>query len=68
MLNPFMKSTMSSTLIDVMIHNNNLITDSKVIGCPFSDHKFNVGSIKLDHCKREPQIFYYSGNLSETNL
>ena len=42
----FMKSlnseTSSSTLIDVLIHNNNLMTDTKVIDCPYSDHKFIV--------------------------
>ena len=38
----------SSTLIDVLIHNDDLITDSLVVDCPFSDHKFIAGSIKIE--------------------
>ncbi|CAF1132148.1 unnamed protein product [Brachionus calyciflorus] len=35
------------TLIDVVIHNGNLIVDSNVIECPFSDHDFVVVQLKI---------------------
>ena len=38
----------SSTLLDVILHNDILITDTLVIGCPFSDHKFVAASINID--------------------
>ena len=37
----------SSTLIDVILHNGNLVEDSDVLGCPYSDHKFVVASLRL---------------------
>ena len=57
----------SSTLIDVLVHNKNLVTDTRVIDCPFSDHKFIVGAINIEKPKVSPQTFW-SRNLSEKNL
>ena len=57
----------SSTLLDVMIHNKSLISSTVVIDCPFSDHKFIAGSIKLD--KQKPnECVTKARNLSEKNL
>ena len=57
----------SSTLIDVLLHNKDLVSETKVINCPYSDHKFIVGAIKIDSDKPKPDIFW-SRNLSEKNL
>jgi len=58
----------SSTLIDVLIHNKDLIIDTRVIGCPFINyHKFIVGSIKLDKQKPDSEVFW-SRNLSDANI
>ena len=60
-------STHSSTLLDVIIHNKNLITGTQVIDCPYSDHKFIVGAIDIKKFNPKPQIFW-SRSLSEKNL
>ena len=57
----------SSTLLDVILHNDNLVSETAVIGCPFSDHKFIVGSIQIDKMK-SCQSFIWTRNLSEKNL
>ena len=57
----------SSTLLDVILHNDILITDTLVIGCPFSDHKFVAASINIDKqdlC--DPVI--WTRNLSDRTL
>jgi len=60
--------THSSTLIDVILHNGDLIIGSDVIGCPFSDHKFVVAVLKLPANKKLPPIKFNSRCLSPTNL
>jgi len=30
----------TNSLIDVLLHNQDLVTETKVINCPFSDHSF----------------------------
>ena len=30
----------TKTLIDVIIHNQDLVLEAKTLNCPFSDHKF----------------------------
>ncbi len=60
--------THSSTLIDVVLHNGDLITGSDVIGCPFSDHKFVLAALKLTAHKKLPPIKFLSRCLSPTNL
>ena len=42
------------TPVVVLIYNKNLITETAIVDCPFSDHKFIVGSIKLDKIKKQP--------------
>jgi hypothetical protein len=37
----------TSTLIDVVLHNKNLITTTKVVPCPFSDHDFVVSYLNV---------------------
>jgi len=59
--------TYSSTLIDVVLHNGDYIIDSDVIGCPFSDHKFVVSTLKFPSLKPQVQQFK-SRCLSESNL
>ena len=57
----------SSTLIDVLIHNGDLVSKSIVVSCPFSDHNIIAGSIKIDK-KRPCDDVIWSRNLSERNL
>ena len=57
----------SKTLIDVIIHNQNRVVSSQVIGCPFSDHKFIIAA--LDFTKTKTIKFTNTGrSLSEKNL
>lgn len=57
----------SSTLLDVILHNNILISNTLVTGCPDSDHKFVAVSIKTDK-PVSTQSYVWSRNLSEQNL
>ena len=57
----------SSTLIDVILHNNMLISNTLVTGCPDSDHKFVAISIQIAKPVSTP-TYYWSRNLSEQNL
>jgi hypothetical protein len=52
------KFTTSETLIDVIIHNNDLINICKVIDCPFSDHRFVLVNLKIEKLKYEKKIYY----------
>jgi hypothetical protein len=45
--------TTSETLIDVCIHNNDLINDFDVMGCPFSDHCFVLIKLKISTEKQQ---------------
>ena len=45
------KISTSSTLIDVVIHNNDLINNCNVIDCPFSDHRFVMVNLKIEKVK-----------------
>ena len=57
----------SKTLIDVIIHNQNRILETKVIGCPFSDHKFIIAALDFTSTKSNPFI-NIGRSLSEKNL
>ncbi len=57
----------SSTLIDVLLHNQNLVINTKVVGCPYSDHSFTVGEIQLISPKPKLQSFW-SRSYSEKNM
>ncbi|RNA03789.1 RNA-directed DNA polymerase from mobile element jockey-like [Brachionus plicatilis] len=41
------KTKTTSTLIDLLLHNGNLIEETDVIPCPFSDHNFVVASLLI---------------------
>ena len=57
----------SKSLIDVCISNHDKVVDVKVIGCPFSDHKFLVAALDFKKSKHTP--FVNTGrSLSEKNL
>ena len=58
----------SSTLIDVILHNSDLIKKSEVIGCPFSDHMFVVAALTLPANKNLPAAKIQSRCLSQPNL
>ena len=47
------KHITSKTLIDVIICNQDKIIDNKVIGCPFSDHKFLVAALDFSQIKKK---------------
>jgi nucleoside diphosphate kinase len=36
----------SKTIIDVVLHNKDLVLSTKVINCPFSDHKYVVATLE----------------------
>jgi hypothetical protein len=61
------KFTTSETLIDVIIHNNDLINICKVIDCPFSDHRFVLVNLKIEKLKYEKKSII-ARNLSAKNL
>ena len=57
----------SSTLLDVILHNDILITDTLVIVCPLIDNKFVAASIKID----KPDLYkpvILTRSLSDRNL
>lgn len=45
--------TTSKSLIDVLLHNGDFVDIAKVIGCPFSDHKFVSATLKLQAVRTE---------------
>jgi K+-transporting ATPase c subunit len=56
-----------NSLGKIIISNQDKVIDNKVIGCPFSDHKFLVAALDLSKSKHIP--FLSSGrSLSEKNL
>jgi hypothetical protein len=61
------KFTTSETLIDVIIHNNDLINICKVIDCPFSDHRFVLVNLKIEKLKYEKKSII-ARNLAAKNL
>ena len=61
------KYVTSKTLIDVVLHNQNRVVKTEVIGCPFSDHSFVISA--LDFKPPKPVLFQTTGrSLSEKNL
>ena len=53
----------SKTLIDVIIHNNDLIENVYNILCPFSDHMFIIANLKLRSLSKQ-NSFFIGRNLS----
>ena len=60
------RTSTSSTLLDVILHNQNLISSTIVSDCPFSDHKFVSAAIKIGNDFVEEKCFW-ARNLSEKN-
>ncbi len=59
--------TQTETLIDVIIHNDQLITNCHVVECPFSDHCFVLINIKI--AKQQYQLKTIMGrHLTNKNL
>ena len=57
----------SKSLLDVVLHNSNLILETASINCPFSDHNFVV--VKVDRVKvKSKQRSILTRNLSLINL
>ena len=57
----------SSTIIDVIIHNNELINSTSVINCLFSDHDLITANVKVEHTTSTDK-FIIKRDLSEKNL
>ena len=43
--------TISRSLIDVIIHNKNIISKTKVVPCSFSDHCFVIAELTMQRAK-----------------
>ena len=56
-----------SSKLDVILHNKNLISETKVIDCPFSDHSFITGKLKFDTIKLKSKTIQ-GRNLSSDKL
>ncbi len=59
--------TTSKTLIDVILHNNDLINSCNVIDCPFSDHRFVMVNLKIEKLKYEKKSII-ARSLTSKNL
>ena len=57
----------TSTLLDVIIHNNNVVKSTNVLPCPFSDHKFIMANLSLNRKKNANQEIFSRG-LTETKV
>ena len=60
-----MKKTSStrdtSTLLDVIIHNNDVIKSTNTLSCSFSDHKFIIAHLSLEKLKPVKQEVFSRG-------
>jgi hypothetical protein len=57
----------SKTIIDVLLHNQDLITNTKVVCCPFSDHRFILANFKI-HNKPPIQTIQTCRHLTITKI
>ena len=57
----------SETLIDVVLHNSDLIKETKVIDCTFSDHNYVVTKLNLIRLAEKPKRII-GRNISSKNL
>ena len=62
------KAHLSSTLLDVIIANNDLISATKTIKCPFSDHEFVLASLNLPSNNHNTCDFYYARKLDDEKI
>ena len=58
----------SKTLIDVVIHNSDMISGTKSVGCPFSDHHFVLTTLKINSVKLNNKEENIGRCLSDKNL
>ncbi|CAF0989180.1 unnamed protein product [Brachionus calyciflorus] len=58
----------SSTLIDLLLHNGDIVAETDVIHCPFSDHQFVVAKLEIN--KKLPIVLKEIScrNLSSENI
>lgn len=61
------KAKSSKTIIDVVFHNSNLVSSTKTIDCPFSDHRFVSIKIKLKTPK-DKKLEFIGRSLPESKL
>ena len=57
----------SESMIDLVLHNGDLIEDTRVIDCPFSDHSFVLAKMAIAKVKNSSKSIMCR-NLSSTNL
>ena len=62
------KYVTSKTLLDVVIHNSDMITKTETIECPFSDHHFVLATLQVKTLKYENEIENFGRCLSDNNL
>ena len=58
----------TKSLIDVIIHNQDKIIETKVFGCPFSDHSFVLTSLDFKADTSKPNNSTYGRSLTAKNL
>ena len=46
----------SKTIIDVATHNGESLIETKVIGCPFSDHHFVIAALDFNPAKKHSLV------------
>jgi len=55
------------TLIDVILHNSDMVRETDIIGCPFSDHKLVIAALNFSCLKIGPQK-YLSRCITESSI
>ena len=58
----------SKTLIDVLLHNKDLISNTDSIECPFSDHNFILSSFQIENSKTIVNNCFLTRNLGKSRL
>ena len=61
------KTEFSKSILDVVIHNRDLISATSVIGCPFSDHRFVSTTINIK-TQKQTKKHIIGRNLSKKNI
>ena len=62
------KWIVSKTLIDVVIHNQNKIIETAVIGCPFSDHCFVISSLEFNSTNKQKSASNTGRSLTDKGI
>ena len=58
----------SESILDVVINNNDFISETHVLDCPFSDHKFVQINLKIETKKKLENQFIIGRNYSIKNI